>query len=554
MAHTPLFDLLRRAARLALVANRRATTDTAAVIDEQRAVARAARAQRAEAAWSRRSVLRAGAAMGAGAFLGGLGAACSPKRLHVADSTRPIAGVPRVVIVGAGLAGLTAAWHLKNAGVPSTIYEASTRLGGRTYSAPDVVGAGLVTELGGEFIDSTHDDMLALAEHFGLDLIDVQGGAEHDLVPDAFFFEGRHFGEEDVIDAFRPFAERMAADLEPLGDDTTYKDAGGAEALDAMSIAAYLDQLGMSGWLRKLFEVAYVTEYGAELDDQSALNLLYLIETDLSSDEFAIFGSSDERYKIVGGNQSIAKALAGELGGEPKLGHRLEAIRWAGSSYRLHFSTGADSKPVSQFADVVILTLPFSMLRKVDIKIELPDIKRRAIDDIPMGNCTKLMMGLRSRPWREQGFGGNVFGDAPFQLAWDNSRGQAPADAGTAAGITVYQAGMHGARALEKGEADAAAYHLNSLDMVFPGVRDAFNGMARRFHWPTHPFTLGAYSYYRPGQWSTLRGAEAEPVGNLYFAGEHCSMEFQGYMNGAAETGRLAAEALLARMGRFATG
>lgn len=552
MARTPLFALLRRAARLALVANRRATTDTAAVVEEQRAVAQAARAARAQARWDRRSVLQAGAVLGAGFALGGLASGCSPRRAYIADSTGPISGVPRVAIVGAGLAGLTAAWHLKNAGVPSTIYEASPRLGGRTYSGRDVVGTGLVTELGGEFIDSIHEDMLGLVEHFGLELIDVQGAAEHDLASDAFYFEGRHFSEQDVVDALRPYAERMAADLEPLGDDTTYQDAGGAEALDALSIAAYLDQLGMSGWLRKLIEVAYVTEYGAELDDQSALNLLYMIETDLSSDEFAIFGASDERYKIVGGNQSVATALAADLEAEPLLGHRLESIRWASSSYRLHFSTGDDSKPVLLWADVVILTLPFSMLRKVDIRIELPDLKRCVIDELPMGNCTKLMMGLRSRPWRELGYGGNVFGDAPFQLAWDNSRGQAPAEAGTAAGMTVYQAGRHGERALDKSDADAAGFHLDSLDMVFPGVRDAFTGTARRFHWPTHPFTLGAYSYYRPGQWSSLRGAEGEPVGNIYFAGEHCSLEYQGYMNGAAETGRLAAEALLARMGRHA--
>lgn len=548
MARTPLFALLRRAARLALVANRRATTDTAAVIDEQRAAAAERRAQRAENAWSRRGVLHAGAMLSAGLVLGGLGAGCSPRRRTASERSLPAS--PTVAIVGAGLAGLTAAWHLKNAGVPATIYEASTRLGGRTYSARDVVGPGLVTELGGEFIDSTHDDMLTLAEHFGLGLIDVQGEGEHDLVPDAYFFESRHFTEQDVVDAFRPFAARMAADLEPLGEDTTYHDAGGAEALDALSIAAYLDQLGMNGWLRKLIEVAYVTEYGAELADQSALNLLYLIETDLSSDDFAIFGSSDERYKIVGGNQSVANALAGAIGREPLFGHRLEAIRSTGSGYALSFTAGDDAKPLTANADVVILTLPFSMLSKVDMKIDLPDVKKRAITEIPMGNCTKLLIGLRSRPWRGHGYGGNVFGDAPFQLAWDNSRGQAPADAGTAAGMTVYQAGVLGAQALSRTDADAAAFHLKAIDAVFPGTLDAFSGAARRFHWPAYPFTLGAYSYYRPGQWSSLRGAEAEPVGNLYFAGEHCSMEYQGYMNGAAETGRLAAEALLVRMGR----
>jgi monoamine oxidase len=70
-----------------------------------------------------------------------------------------------------------------------------------------------------------------------------------------------------------------------------------------------------------------------------------------------------------------------------------------------------------------------------------------------------------------------------------------------------------------------------------------------RWHWPTYPFTKASYACYKPGQWTGMRGAEAAPVGNLLFAGEHCSLDYQGFMNGGAETGRLAAETVLRKVG-----
>jgi monoamine oxidase len=82
---------------------------------------------------------------------------------------------------------------------------------------------------------------------------------------------------------------------------------------------------------------------------------------------------------------------------------------------------------------------------------------------------------------------------------------------------------------------------LAALDKPFPGIAAQFNDKAERFFWPTHPFTRASYACYRPGQWTTIANAESRPVGNLFFAGEHCSYDFQGFMNGGAETGKLAA-------------
>jgi monoamine oxidase len=88
------------------------------------------------------------------------------------------------------------------------------------------------------------------------------------------------------------------------------------------------------------------------------------------------------------------------------------------------------------------------------------------------------------------------------------------------------------------------------LEAVWPGVRAAREGMPEvRFHWPSHPWTKGSYAGYLVGQWTTICGAEGEPVGRLHFAGEHCSVEAQGFMEGGCATGQATAAAILAEMG-----
>jgi monoamine oxidase len=86
------------------------------------------------------------------------------------------------------------------------------------------------------------------------------------------------------------------------------------------------------------------------------------------------------------------------------------------------------------------------------------------------------------------------------------------------------------------------------IERAYPGATRERNGKVFRFHWPTFPWTKGSYSCYTPGQWTTIAGAEGLPVGNLFFAGEHCSYDFQGYMNGAAQSGADTAEAVMAKV------
>lgn len=525
MARSPLFSFMRRSLRLALHAERGKAAPACQWLPARR-----------EAELDRRRFLRAAGATA-------LTVAAGPLLPGCAAGGRRRGVNPTVAIVGGGLAGLTAAYHLKGRGIGATVYEAGARVGGRVFSARDILSPGLTTELGGEFIDTGHGELLLMARLFRLPLLDMRADDAR-LIEEAFYFDGRHHSAEEIVDAFRPMALRIAADRAALPEDVDYAHPGGAETLDRTSLAEYLDRIGASGVARKLVETAYVTEYGLDSDEQSSLNLVYLIDTDVSGGALALYGESDERYKIAGGNGRVIEELAERLPGQIEPGHRLEALRPEGNGYALTFvRSGGGARTVH--ADMVILALPFTMLRQMDLSVELPAAQRKAIAELGYGTNAKVLVAMGKRVWRDQGYAGSVYSDEAFQLAWDNSRLQS----GSAGGLTLYSGGRAGVTVGDGTAESQAERLLPGAARAFPGVKDAA-GAARRFHWPSHPFSLGSYSCYKPGQWTTIRGAEALPGGNLLFAGEHCSRDHQGFMNGAVETGRLAAMQVVAQVGK----
>jgi monoamine oxidase len=529
-----LFGSLRRALRIAALSTRQEAG--APSIDD--ILARA---------YTRRRFLRESAVATVGLSFGAL--ACrsepgpSPAQAPPPSSSATSAG-PRIAVVGAGVAGLNAAYKLQQVGLRARIFEGSDRIGGRMFTATDLLGDGLTTELGGEFIDSTHEEMLALMMEFGLERLDTQAPEATSLKSETYFINGRHYTQAQAARAFVPLARRILEDYDSLGDVVDYRTEGGGSAFDRQSIAQYLDGLGATGWMRELLDAAYVTEYGLDTGEQSALNFIFLIGTgDLKDrDAFALLGESDERYKVRGGNQKIVDELAKRVAPQIQRRHRLEAVRSKGEGFTLTFQR--DGGVVDEDADVVILAIPFTLLREVKMQVELPAVKKKAIQELGYGANAKVLVGFRNRPWQVQGYSGDTYTDEAFQLAWDNSFLQkAPSG-----GLTLYSGGK-AALAVGEGTAEAVAERLmTGVERAYPGAMKARNGKVARFHWPTFPWTKGSYSCYKPGQWTTIAGAEGEAVGNLFFAGEHCSYDFQGYMNGGAQSGADAAKAVMAKL------
>jgi monoamine oxidase len=494
--------------------------------------------ERSRGAVSRRTFLKASAAATAGLAIEG----CAARTARVPPSS---AGRrDEVVIVGAGIAGLVAGYRLQEAGVPVRIFEAQNRTGGRMFSLRNHFPDGQVVELGGELIDTGHERIKALCGELGLALDDLPEG-DKDVSRDTWFFGGQRRSEAEIIEAFTPLAARIAADSAPFREeDITYRDPHGAEAFDRISIDQWLDRAGAAGWVRTLLKVGYTTEFGLETGRQSALNLLTMI--DPKPDPFRIYGDSDERYHVHGGNDLVVGALARRLADRIETGTVLEAISHrADGQLRLSLRRGSASSVVD--APYVILALPFTLLREVRLDLGLPPAKRKAIMELGYGTNAKLMVGFAERVWRKaHRSNGSVTTDLAFQSTWETSRGQS----GRTGVLTNFTGGAHGLD-LGRGTAREQADELvRDLEKVFPGAAAARAGMKEvRFHWPSHPWTRGSYASYLVGQWTTIGGAEAEPVGPLRFAGEHCSRDAQGFMEGGCETGEAAAAELLEDMG-----
>jgi monoamine oxidase len=451
--------------------------------------------------------------------------------------------MPRIAIVGGGLAGLNALHTLKKSGLDATIYESSNRTGGRMFSVTDAMGPGTWTEFGGEFIDTNHADMWRLAQEFGIELIDYAQASEAKLTKEAFFFNGQHYTLAQVVEAFQGFAPRMQTDIDKLGDEVSYKTKDRyVKKFDRIPLSQYLAQIGASGWIKRLIEVAYESEYGLSPDVQSSLNLLLLISTETPNGQWEIFGESDERYKARNGNQRIPDALAERHADHIEMGLSLEAIRSKGSAYALFFA--GMSEPI--VADFVILAIPFTILRRLEIKLDMPEVKRKCINELSYGINAKLMIGMKSHFWRAQGYSGLVYSDNGIPNGWDNAQLQTP-DQQTA-GLSILFGGRRGTNVGHGTQEQQKDKYLKLWEQIYPGTSAAYNGKTARMDWPTYPHALGSYVCPTVGQYTSIGGAEQMPLGNVFFAGEHCGGDFAGFMNGAAQSGREAAESILKRV------
>jgi monoamine oxidase len=520
MGRTALFGALRRALRTAHAVNKTGLTPE----------------ELAKRAVSRRTVLRGMGAAAVVPLLPGFSAGCGDN-----IEIPPI----KIAIVGGGMAGLHCAYRLKEVGVTAQIYEASDRVGGRMFTARNLanVAGGQLVELGGELVDTDHTTMMGLAAELGLALDDLPADTAG-LRADTFHFGGNVVSDTTIVNQFTPLAAMMDAAV-----TAAEADDGEFERVDAMSIPEWLELEGGSPptqLIHRILVEAYKGEYGLESDEQSIFNLLYLIDYS-EPDPFRIFGDSDEAFHTHVGNDAITDALAAGLDpADVLLGHRLTKVERRADQYALTFDASGAS--VEVVADHVVLSLPFSALRNVDLaNAGLTDEKRDIIDNLGYGTNAKLMLQFSSRTWRteQMASGGAVTDIGELSATWETSRGQA----GTQGILTNFVGGDRGISIGEGTAEERAAEVVPWIDEVFPGAGAAYlAGSAVRKHWPSEPNHLGSYACYTVGQWAYF-GLEGVRNRNIHFCGEHCSQDYQGYMEGAAETGAFVALEIMADLG-----
>lgn len=441
----------------------------------------------------------------------------------------------KIAIIGGGIAGLTAAHCLNKAGFKPTIYEAAKRTGGRMMSVTGLLAEGVTTELGGEFIDSSHKDILGLCKELNLKLLDMEAPDElkRSLVQHDFYFDNRRITEKSLIEAFKPYLPiiKKDADLVAIGN---YKNPA-LIALDKLSLDEYLQKIGITGWLYELLRISYTAEMGLESDVQNCLAFISLLDGNCENG-FDVYGESDERYKVIGGNQKVVDALAKTLENQIEREYHLESLTEKGMEYKLNFQNGKEI-----YADFVIVTIPFCVLRDVKMNVDMSPKKEKCIKELSYGTNSKMFLGMNNRIWRDQGFSGYVLSNLVHN-GWDSSQMQH--DNTGAGGYSVFFGGKMG-KNLHENQIEA---YLNKLNLIYPTIKDQFNGKKGIFNWGNSPLAKGSYACMKAGQQTAFGGVESEPINSILFAGEHCSKESKGYMNGGAETGRKAAEELIRRV------
>jgi monoamine oxidase len=529
------------------------------------------REERLEATITRRDLIKAGAAAAGVVALGG--------PLALKDSLRASAGVtPRIAIIGAGIAGLNAALTLQDGNAPkvgafaSTIYEAADFVGGRMHSRQAPWVNGQISEHCGELIDTNHTAIMNLANRFGLPLTDLYASQPPGAPLKTYFFNGSYYPQSQAVSDFGPVYSALQADLKAIGASdhgvVTFNNFNAAaKALDNMSNVQWIDSRvpgGHSSALGQLIDVGYLTEFGRDSGDQSALNIVTFLGFQPKPVQFDIFGTSDERFHITGGNQLLPIAMANLLTTRSpqctiNLSTRLQRIaRNPDGTFSLTFTQGTTgSSTFTTVADRVIMTVPFSVLRGLDFSAAGFDTQKTlAIDNLGYGTNTKLHLQFNSRlwnqpgPWGANGSTGYTFADTGFQNCWDVSRGQALPQ-----GILVDYTGGSVGTSFTSDTAPALAGYagtfLKQVEHVFPGISATYNGIATLDTPWRNPNLLGSYSCLRVGQYTTIFGSEKLRQGNCHFAGEHCSINFQGFMEGGAEEGGRAAQEI---QGDYAAG
>ena len=572
MARSSLFAMLVRMARTHGEAKRRGVA--VATVEEERAAAH-------RSGVSRRT------------FLGAAGAAAATFALL--RTARAGTNVnPRVVVVGAGISGLSAALALTDAKLTSnlTIYEASNRIGGRMFSNTKAIGGtsywdnDQVTEWCGELIDSGHTTMQMLAKRYNLPLDDLPPSAPAGSTP-VYLFGGKYYTFDQVNTDFAPVYQKieddaaaaipmMTSDGKPNDDMTVLwnaiTDAG--KALDSMSVHDWIEAKvpgGHTSNLGKLLDMAYASEYGADTTDQSALNLVLLLSGLPMAMPFGAFGASDERFHTRGGNQQIPLAIAADL--TTKLGasaiqmnSRLtKIVKNADNTTTLSFdvTNAGMTTSMTVIADAVILTVPFAVMAdKVDYTMAGFDARKTmAITQLGRGLCSKLQLQFTSRLWNTKGAWGISNGEESFsdngdQCSWDATRGQ-PGTSGILNGYTGGTPTMMRAAIAPinfgkvnmgtagAGIATLAGTFAGQLDQIFPGVKALYNMKATLSIPHLDDNMRLSYAFWKVGQYQAFAGYERTPQGNIFFGGEHTSVNAQGFMEGGAAEGQRAAQEVI---------
>ena len=426
----------------------------------------------------------------------------------------------RCIVVGAGFSGLAAAYKLKSAGWDVTVLDARDRMGGRVFSHR-FPGTNLVCELGAEWVGESHERIKALCHDFKIPLQKHQ--FEDHLLRDGRVSRPGQWG-------FSPQAkaafEKLIAGYEKLTPLAKTK-------LDKYDWWTYLEKIGFSNDDLLLRDLMDSTDFGESIRHVSAYAALA---------EYAESSPNNEMdYKMTGGNSRLAEELAKKIGKENiRTGITVDRIlqRRRGAVRVFGDYTGAPGSHAVEYpVDAVICTVPINSLLKIKFDPPLPPAQRDAAERLTYARICKNSVLYDERFWRDENF--SMVSDVTSHYYFHSTQSQ-PGKQGI---LTSYAVG-------EKADVLASQSDHRRMRIITGDLVDfdedapkLARGIAS-YAWQRDEFTDGAYALYKPGQWFGIRPVLARPHGKVLFAGEHIA-DWQGFMEGAIETGEAAAESLL---------
>lgn len=435
--------------------------------------------------------------------------------------TRSLRG-KSVVVVGAGLAGLTAAVELQRQGAAVTVLEGQGRVGGRVLTIRDGFVEGQHAEAGADFIDEAHEEVCRLVHSFNLKLVPVlragfsfvlsSDGKVRRAAPGGGIWKRLTHQLAPLIRAYRLSEQRW--------------DGAVAKELGSMSVADWMQGTSLPAEVREML----VGLRGFFLADPGNLSLLSLVDQVASGSP-----GKGGMYRIAGGNDRLPEALASILRDRLLLRHEALAVSQSNTTVRVRIRAGDHETWLR--SDFLVLALPATRVRMLDIRPPLPREQAAAISTLAYGPVTKTLLQFDRRFWKKPNqrlaYGTNL----PIGAVWDANEQQKGR-----AGILCLMAGgttSEATRRLLSGSGTAGL--VRALDWL--GKRRRNLVAMRSVTWEKNPWVQGGYAVFGPRFDPTLRSWLARPCGRILFAGEQTSLQWQGYMNGAVESGlRAAAE------------
>jgi monoamine oxidase len=444
-----------------------------------------------------------------------------------------------VLVVGAGLAGLTAARDLVAAGRSVLVLEARDRVGGRVVSRG--IGGGKVVEMGGQWTGPTQGRLLALAAEVGVTTFPT-----HDTGKKVLHVNGKRSTYSGAIPRINPFAladiGRAQARLESLAGkvptDAPWA-AAKAELWDGQTFAAWARRNTLSRTARTLLTVAAEAVFAAEPGDLSLLHVLFYARSAGSFERLITTAGGAQQDRFVGGSALIAERLASRLGAATvRLGGPVSKISVTGDKVTAATAAGEfDGKRI-------IVTTPPLLAGRIEYEPALPHWREQLTQRVPMGSVIKCQVVYDEPFWRAEGLSGQATGDGEgSRVVFDNS----PPDGSPG----VLLAFLEGDEARRLGRTSAQvrrAAVLGSLVRYF-GAKASSPADYLELDWQQERWSGGCYgALFGPNTWTRYGHALAASAGPIHWAGTETSSAWCGYMDGAVRSGERAAAEVLAEL------